>query len=51
MVRMTQEQKAELVKKGWIIIGNLLLLADKETHEVKSFKIKEQDNEICANTR
>lgn len=51
MVRITNEQKAELLKKGWLIIGDVLLLADKETHEVKSFQIKEKDNEICTSTR
>ena len=51
MIKITKEQKQELVKKGWLLLDNLLLLADKETHEVKSFQIKEKDNEICANTR
>ena len=44
MIKITKEQKQELVKKGWLLLDNLLLLADKETHLVETINITSKDN-------
>ena len=39
MVRLEQEEKNELIRKGWLIKEKQLILADKDTHEITFFTI------------
>ena len=44
MIKITKEQKQELVRKGWLLLDNVLLLADKDTHLVETINITSKDN-------